>query len=788
MDKTLIPVPGDADTNQLSGMSDGALLHCSGCGTSGYYPESLGGRCPVCGGVLRAVTGNDGEAADAIVEIRLPFAKIDCPSCAGTTVLHRDRLCSLCGAPLGAEVRDRTVAQRRRAFKAGIGRLLARAAAAGITDPPFARRGASMSVEDYLKTVLRPTVEELPATVKSVKEAAREARWDGDDPASLEAFQRILTTADGGIQTVSRLAKVLPPIQMRGVHHLLTRAAGELVAGHLALLSTVLAPDVDEAFVRQRDCQRLLDSAAAAAQRLARLIPRLDDLNAPGWWMSGSLFDHAAIAWTAMQGQPATIRDASEYVRSMLANVPGVADLDDASAILFLPATVLPTAAADTVVVRDRAILARSVIDHADKASPGWLADPDELVVRINRGVRGVSEQILRAGAAPLDPEQRRNNLHLMANVYASLVEGPLRDLGAVVVIAARAVRGAPNSIYVSGVAGGVQSGEVVQELDRLGGAWRQPASMLFRNAAAHAAVRVLDDGVEMRQVRTEDGVVVDETVEIVSDAEFAEEFARLQETMLAMQLTVLPWFLTHPDPRIAAARAAVVPTEEEACGILGLLSGLCGLVDVSVSRADAVVTIVARPAGATVDIRSPSIPSLLPAAFALWPDVGSIILRVATREEVIFCRAELPPAVVALEDETLAAVGLMNRRWQGELDSTDGIRQDLIFVVRPHLRALLAVLRHVIDQEMSVRGLAEAEQILQRLHSRLTETTLPAPRSPLIGEASRLLLQTVRRLRAMRTARVGGDMSTIRSEARRCAAITDQIVALEAKVASSLR
>lgn len=787
MDETPIQVTTDVDTTQPPGMGDGALLRCSACGTSGCYPASLGGRCPVCGGVLDAVTATDGEAADAMVEIRLPFAKIDCPSCAGATVLHRDRLCSLCAAPLGAEVRDQTVAQRRRAFKAGIGRLLARAAAAGITDPPFARRGASMSLGDYLGTVLRPSLAELPATVRSVKEAAREARWDGDDPASLEAFRRVVTSADAGIQTVSRLADVLPPIQMRGVHHLLTRAAGELVAGHLALLSTVLAPDVDEAFVRQRDCQRLLDSAAAAAQRLARLIPRLDDLNAPGWWMSGSLFDHAAVAWMAMRGKPATIRDASDYVRSMLANVPGVADLDDATAILFLPATVLPTAAADTVVVRDRAILARSVIDRADEASPGWLADPDELVVCISRGVRGVSEQILRAGAAPLDPEHRRNNLHLMANVYASLVEGPLRDLGAVVVIAARAVRAAPNATYVSGVAGGVQSGEVVQELDRLGSAWRQPASMLFRNAAAHAAVRVLDDGVEMRQVRTDDGVVVDETVEIVSDAEFAEEFARLQETMLAMQLTVLPWLLTHPDPRIAAARASVVPTDEEACGVIGLLTGLCGLVDVTVSHADAVVTIAARPAMAAVDVRSPSIPSLLPVVFALWPEVGSITLRVATREEVTFCRAELPPSLVAVEHETLVAVGLMNRRWQGDRDPAYGVRDDLIFVVRPHLRALLAALQHVIAQEMSVRGLTEAEQTVHRLHSRLTGAALPAPRSPLIGEASRLFLQTVRRLRAMRTARLGGNMSTFRSEARRCAAITDQVAALEAKVASSL-
>jgi hypothetical protein len=788
MDAESMPVTTNLDSASSSaGPGEGAALHCSACGASGYYPENVGRRCPVCGGDLDDAEVDDGGAAAHTVEIRLAFAGIACPSCGQMTVVRRDRQCTSCRVPLGEEVSDPTVRQRRRVFKSAIERLIARASAARITNPSFTRRGPSVSPSAYVETVFRPSLDDIPATVSSVKEDAREARWDGNDPASLEAFRRIVASADLGVDMVARLADVLPPIEMRGVHHILTRACGEMVAGHIALLSTVIASDVDDALVRQRDCQRLLDSAAAAAHQLADLVPRLEELNAPGWWMSGTTFDHAAIAWASMREQPSKIEDAAQLVRSTLAQIPGVTDLEDAQAILLLPAAVLPTATADSVVVRERAILARELVDRADREAPGWLADPAELVERVTSGLRELNEQILRLGAAPTGPEFRRNNAYLMANVYATLVEGPLRDLGAVVVIGARAVRGAPNATFVPDVAGAVQAGDVVQELDHLGGSWRDAASMLFRNAAAHADVRVLDDGVELRQVRSENGVVVDEKLETVSDAEFGEEFARLQESMLALQLAVLPWLFTHSDPEIARTRAAVVPTDQEAESTIGLLAGLCGLVGVTIERTDLLITITARPANPSVDVRSPSIPALLPGAFHFWPEVQRITLSVETREPVTFHRAEMPASEACLADENLVAVGLMGRRWQGDCGAEKGIQADLIYVCRPYLRALFVTLQYVIDHDSSVRGLADAEQALNRINSWLRQAALPVPQSLLVGEVRNLLLDAARRLRAMRTARARGDMSAFRHGAVECHAVSVRMGELSEKVTAAL-
>lgn len=775
------PVSGEA------GETSAGALHCSACGASGYYPESVNRRCPVCGGALDDAEVDNSRAATHTVEIRLAFAGIACPSCGQMTVVRRDRRCTGCESALPEDVIDPEVRQRRRAFKSAIERLTARAATARITNPSFTKRGPSISPSEYVASVFRPSLNDIPATVDSVKEDARAARWDGDDPASVDAFQRIVASADLGINLVVRLAGVLPPIEMRSAHHILTRACGDMVAGHIALLSTVVARDVDDAFARQRECQDLLDSAAAAARLLADLIPRLDALNTPGWWMSGTLLDHAAIAWEAVGGQPSKINDAASVVRSTLAQIPGVADLDDAHAILLLPAAVLPMATADNVLVRERAILVRDLIDRADGEAQGWLVDRGELVDRITRGLRALNEQTIRAGTASTSPEFRNVNVHLIVDIYRSLVEGPLRDLGGVLVIAARAVRSAPNATFVTDVARGVQAGDVVQELGGLGGPWRDAASMLFRNAAAHAGMRVLEDGIELTQVRIENGVGVVVAVETVSDAEFAEEFARLQESMLALQLAVLPWLFNHPDPEIARARAAVVPSDQELEDTIRLLAGLCGLVGVTIERTDELITITARPANPTVDVRSPSIAAMLPGTFQYWSQAERVTLRVETREPVTFDRIEMPPSDVCLADETLVAVGLIGRRWRGNCVAEDGIQADLIYVCRPHLQALLAALQYVLDHESSVHGIADAEQALTRMNSRLRQAALPVPQSPLIGEVRHLLLDAARCLRTMRKARARGDLSAFRREAVACAAISDRMGQLDQKVTAAV-
>jgi hypothetical protein len=72
-------------------------------------------------------------------------------------------------------------------------------------------------------------------------------------------------------------------------------------------------------------------------------------------------------------------------------------------------------------------------------------------------------------------------------------VEGPLRDLGGVSVIAARAIGGDENGTYERPVVEGIQAGDIVTELSRLGALFREAVEMLYRNASAHADIDVVD-------------------------------------------------------------------------------------------------------------------------------------------------------------------------------------------------------------------------------------------------------------------------------------------------------
>lgn len=53
MDTEPIPMtPGLESVTGPAEPAEGAALHCSACGASSYYPQSVNRRCPVCGGGL----------------------------------------------------------------------------------------------------------------------------------------------------------------------------------------------------------------------------------------------------------------------------------------------------------------------------------------------------------------------------------------------------------------------------------------------------------------------------------------------------------------------------------------------------------------------------------------------------------------------------------------------------------------------------------------------------------------------------------------------------------------
>lgn len=280
-----------------------------------------------------------------------------------------------------------------------------------------------------------------------------------------------------------------PPIQVRAAHRILTRSTVQIIHGYVTMIKTLIAADLDEALKRQQEGQQLFTLGARTRKLLLRIINHTSKQTLPGWWMSGDTLDLATIAWEGVENASVTIDQAANLVRTALAMIPGVTELSDAEALLLLPATVLPVTIADPVLLQSRAGLIRDVLVKADSAAPDWIQDPAGLVQRISEGIQTVNEQVERIGFAETGPHSRRILMQLLADVYLKLVEGPLCDLGCVVVIAARAAGGEPNGMYIPKIA--LKAGDTIQALERMGPLWSHTVRVLVRNASAHAGVRV---------------------------------------------------------------------------------------------------------------------------------------------------------------------------------------------------------------------------------------------------------------------------------------------------------
>ena len=750
---------------------------CPSCGTGGDYPANVK-SCPLCGGSLETELA---VAGDGLVELLIPFAAAQCPACGMATLLRRNRQCAGCGADLS----DEAVRRRRRAFKGRIQRLTNRVQDSAILQPSFTRSGQGVSLADYIDTVFEPSRDAATVLAEDVHTELRAVTWDPqEDPTCISSFQRIVGALDRGITLVTTLTNQLPPIEVRAAHRILTRTVGQIIHGYATTIKALIAVDPDEALERQREGQRLLTLGTRTLEPLSRIIDRASRQVSPGWWMSGDTLDLAAIAWEGVEKASATINQAADVVRAALALIPGVTELSDAEALLLLPAMVLPVAIADSVLLQERAGLIRDVLTRADSAAPDWIQDPDELVLRISEGVRAVNEQAERLGFAATGPQSRRITIQLLADAYLKLVEGPLRDLGSVIIIAARAAREDPNGRYTPEFARGVQAGDTVRELERLGPLWHDAVQMLLRNAGAHAGVRVLDAGVAMTQRRIESGIMVDEETVEMSDAEFAEEFARLSETSLTLQLGIVPWFFTHQSEHVVRARQAASLTQREREGLVRLLAGLQGLLQVAVER-DGNALIVRAEAADGTDASSPHIAYLVPMIFHSWADVDSVTLNIRPRDPITYERAELPDVDLLSGDQDLVAVGLMGRRWLGDLSGDAAIAADITYLVRPQLNAIIEAFRYVSTSPapVAVARIAEAHARLIALKNRLRRAQLPPPGTPLVAEVRETMHDAAWRLDRLRWAFVGSDARERQRQARSSAALINQLEDIDRRV-----
>ncbi len=695
-----------------------SLRRCLSCGTASDYPSEII-ACPLCGGTLKI---EEYAVDDNRVELLIPFASAQCPACGMTTSLRRNRQCSGCGAALSEEDqsrKDESVKRRRNTFKVRIERLRKDLEDSPILYPSFTRSGQGISLTDYTSTVFSPSIDEVMVFAAQVRLELRSVTWDPEkDSKCISSFQRIVSALDKGITCVKTLVNQLPPVEVRAVHRALTRCLGQMIDGYVTIIEALIAMDTDEALERQQKGQELFTRGANMLQLLPRIIASASkQRRTPAWWMSGDTFDLAVVAWEGVENTPTTINQAADIVRKTLAMIPGVTDLNNGEALLLLPATVLPVTIADSALLQERASLIHSLLTRTDAATPDWIQDPDELLLRIGEGIHAVNEQVERLGFEATRPYSRRSFIQLLADVYLKLVEGPLRDLGSVAVIAARVERGEPNARYIPEAARGVQAGETVQELERMGPLWDDAVQMLLRNASAHAGVRVLDAGVKMTQRRTENGIVVDEQTVEMSDAEFAEEFAQ-------------------------------------------------GLLHVSVQRVGNTMIVRAETADG-IDASSPHILYLVPPIFQSWVDIDSITLNIGLRNPVTYGRAEFPGINPLSGEMDLVAVGLMGRRWLADLSGDAAISADITYIVSPLIQAIGEVCNHASVLPVSVDHIRVARARLVALTNRLRQAQLPPPSTPLVTEVREVAYDAARHLERLYWAYVGSNVHEQQKQVR---------------------
>jgi hypothetical protein len=328
-----------------------------------------------------------------------------------------------------------------------------------------------------------------------------------------------------------------------------------------------------------------------------------------------------------------------------------------------------------------------------------------------------------------------------VAHMYQEYVEGPLRDFGSLLVISGRAQRGEANATYEVATARGVMAGDIATEFDRIGSVFDGALRMINRNAAAHGGVEVLESDLRVTQREVRFGLLVDERSETLSDGEFLEDFAGLQECVLALQLAVLPWLWGHPDPAVQSAVAAVRPSRADEIATIGMLAGLNGLLDLQIEVADGRVVARGRVMEG-VDAADPrGLPMLIPALAALVPDLQEVTVELESGPTITYAAAELPPRDSGAP-EYIAIVGYVGARWKHAFAGAFTPLDDLILLVKPQMQAVSNAFEPIVRGELTT-GIAGAAASTRAV-LRALETGRVVGTHPCVAEARDILTAAV--------------------------------------------
>ena len=677
-----------------------------------------------------------------MLTVKLDLA-VTCPGCQQQRAVKGSGVCPICGTSLPAEevaaVRT-AVRNRRQTFKVRLNRLADRMR--DTTDAPivFATRGSPESKPNYVDNTLHPATRTIRERHDTVHTLLATGEWRPSDPGCIQNFTDLVRTIDVEIDFMTQLSQTMPPLELRGVHRELTRAAVQFIRGHVIMTQTLCAVDLDEARRLANDATNAMDEAARHLQRTSKLLDLVERSPSTNPFRTDGSLDVAAFVWSAVNLKSTSIKDVADLVRVSFAGMPDIPGLADHHAVLLLPMLAIGASVVDPEVLTERVRQLRRVLDSAG-APATWVAQPNVLVSRVGRGIERFADEIARLGLEAQYGLPRSHVMRSQTEVYRSLVEGTLRDFGGVTLVAARAGRGEDGGTYETDVIDGIKAGEIVSELERLGAPCGGAVNMLYRNASAHADVDVTDNGIVVTERRIEQGREVSRDTLPLSDDEFAEDMVALQEILLALELTILPWMWSTADRGLAAAVANAPVTKRQPYQTIALLGGVAGLHDLSLTIDGSRAIITAAIHKDNSDRRETQILSLVPAAFGVSSEIQKVSLSIDGLHPVEFNRTDFLETVSDEAPHKLPMLGLTTARWLLESGSAWTERDEATYITFPLTMLYFSCCHLVASTPPRSENIDQAVSSMWLALSRLDEVLPEGRRSQLTRRAVELVV-----------------------------------------------
>jgi hypothetical protein len=681
-----------------------------------------------------------------------------CPCCSQQRAVKAAGMCPQCGTrlPQDAVTAVRAAVRARwQAFKGRLGRLSDRMHAA--TDGPltFATRGAPQSKPDYFINTLRPAVKTMGERHDAVMGIFANCEWRPTESDCIKTFASLVQILDTEIDFIAQLSQTMPPLELRGVHRELTRAAAQFARGHVITAQTICAVDADEAVRLMGAAEHEITGAANHLERATDLYGLVKRSPSSNPFRTDGSLDVATLVWSVVNQEATTILDVAGLVRGAFGGMPDISQLADHYATLLVPALAVGAGVIDPEMLTARVRQLRSVIDGAGVPS-SWIAQPAVLVDRIQRGNERLNDELERLGRHVQYGLPRMDVMRSQTEAYRNLVEGALRDLGSVLLIAARAGRGTENGTYETDVIDGIQAGEVVSELDSMGLPCRGAINMLYRNANAHADIEVTDTGIIATERRIEQNRVVRRDQQSLSDDEFAEELVSLQEVLLALELAIVPWLWSTADSRLAAAVASTPITKRQRDQAMAVVGGLAGLHDVHTSLDGSRIIITAEAYKDDSDRRESKILSLVPLAFGSSPDIEKVSLHIKGLRLVMFDRSEFLESAPNDAPHKLPMLGLTVAKWLLKSESAWTECDEATYATFPLTMLFFACCKLAGSTPPRTGNIDEAVRYLEPVLARLDDVLPTGRRSRLTRQAVELATSLVTGLKVIAESRRG--------------------------------